>query len=145
MSDTTLVAQQFFDQMTPADRAQFDKRFAEMVEHGYEPVAEFVFRGKRIAPGTRVSHCGERYVEAYRDGTANLLVVMHKPNSSWEREWHRPDVEVLALCDRDRFGSGHRIGSWADYHCDVTKCTFCGVRPPVAHHVSCPWAEVANA
>lgn len=97
------------------DRENFDDLRAGLLDVGYTEVAGFTRSGRTLTAGQRVHHRGEQFRQAYEDGTAIVLAVFHNIGSPWEREYGRPDVELLVLTDRDRFGGGH-IGQWADYH-----------------------------
>lgn len=113
-----MTAQDPLAALTESERAQYERYRSSLLGSGF--IVGFERRGKRLAPGVRVSHCGERRAAAYREGTATVVQVFHEPSSQWEKDWGRPNVEVLALTDRDRFGLG-RVAGWADYHCVVSE------------------------
>lgn len=68
----------------------------------------------QLVVGARVRNRGEQYSRAYRYGTGVVLAVMRQEDSAWEREWGRPNIEVLVLRDEPFFSLG-RITLWADY------------------------------
>lgn len=88
---------------------------AELHEHGYQDVAEH----GRIRPGVRIRHTGHRWPEAYDEGSGVVLAVTEKPDSSWSQSWGRPDVELIALWDRDQGFS--RLSQLAQYHVEVIE------------------------
>lgn len=85
-----------------------EEAVAELTERGYVEVPEF----RNIRPGARCRNYGEQFPEAYREGTADVLVVMQRFDGAWERTWHRPDVEVVVQRTR-AWREG--IYLWADY------------------------------
>lgn len=105
------------DGLTAAERAEFDAHVTGLKRRGWVEVDEF----RSLRPGVRIRHRGEQYTEAYRDGTATVLIVTEKPNSPWARKYHHPDVELVALTDRDRFGTGIRLMFVADYHVEIVE------------------------
>jgi hypothetical protein len=107
--------------MQTTDGVDWSAHYSELVANGYKPVDEFTFRGRTLRVGMRVSHRGQQYADAYRDGTATLAAILVHPPDQWEQDyWGRPNVEVIAITDTDRFGSG-RVGRWADYHCQIAE------------------------
>jgi hypothetical protein len=103
--------------MTTPERAcpEADVARGELLEAGYRDVTDCP-RG--LAPGVRVRHVGQQYVEAYRDGTATVLHVMENVGSTWSRSYRSRDIEVLVQRDRPLVGTS-LLGQWADYHCAV--------------------------
>lgn len=105
--------------LTTEEQAEMDEHVASLIADGFYEIDEFTYRDKTLKPGTRVLHCGERWHEAMRDGTANILRIFRQPpGCEWERDWDRPNVEVVALSDKPRITTS-RIGKWADYHCRI--------------------------
>ena len=96
--------------LTADEQADVDELHAELREHGYLDVDHH----GRLRPGGRVYHRGHRWPEAAERGTGTVLVVTHKPDSSWSRSWGGPDVEVIVLWDEAPFGS--RVSQVANYH-----------------------------
>lgn len=98
------------------DGVDWSAPLASLIADGYHPVEEFTHRGRTLRVGQRVHHIGEKWAAAQDQGTAILVAITrHRPPSSWEQSYGRPDVEVIAVTDQDRYGTG-RIGRWADYH-----------------------------
>lgn len=97
------------DEVTAED---YQKKRAALLERGYVDVDEF--RGLRV--GDRVHNGNQQYVEAYRDGTANILMIATRPKSSWAQKYRRADVEMLVLRDEPTFEGASRVSGWADYH-----------------------------
>ena len=88
---------------------------ADLEQNGYQLLAEFVHGGRRLAPGMRVRHGGERWSRAIQDGTGTIHAVLQNHGSLWEHEYGRPDVELIVRMDTDdQIRDG--IGRWADYH-----------------------------
>jgi hypothetical protein len=92
---------------------EFDQETTEAVDalrvslssYGYEVIPEHTW----LRPGVRLHHVGEKYPEAYRDGTAVIAVVLkHRAGED--------DFEVIVVKDDDSHW-GRRVSQWANYHC----------------------------
>lgn len=101
-----------------------------MIAEHYEPdVAakrtELEGRGYReiegiggLRPGVRVCNRGERYADAIRHGTAEVVAVYEKVPSPWSHSYGRRDVEVIVA--RVPLIDGlPPVGLWADYGCAI--------------------------
>lgn len=65
--------------------------------------------------GARVKLGSQRWPDAYRLGTGNVERIFHLPNSSWERTYGRPNVELIVRRDDGDF---HQV---ADYHVELVE------------------------
>ena len=92
------------------ERQHAEKR-AELEACGYQEIEEH----KGIKAGARVRHSGHSWFEAMDQGTATVLVVMEKPDSTWSRSWGGPDIEILVVLDKSLY-PGSPVGQWANYH-----------------------------
>jgi hypothetical protein len=100
-------------EMTAEVREQAEAMLAELHKRGYRDIPEH----RSIAVGTRIRHTGDRWAEAYIDGTGVVVALTEKPGSSWSASWHMPDIELIALWDRpDTRGW---LSQLAQYHVDV--------------------------
>lgn len=88
----------------------------DLRERGYLEIEEI--DGIRV--GARVYGRNQQYVEAYRDGTAVVLLLMEKPESPWSRKWGQRDIELVALRDVPLL-SDSRIACVADYHVGLAE------------------------
>lgn len=106
---------------TEAEAAEIAAVVAELREHGYQDLDEYVYprSGLVLRVGTRVRRQVEEYPEALRRGTGNVVALLHKPGSSWSRKYGIPDVEMVMLSDTARFGS--RLSQLAQYHVAVME------------------------
>lgn len=110
-----------FSGLNEAEWARFKVKRAELLEAGFVDLPELVHPLRHpddgiLRVGTRVHHRGERYYEALRVGTGIVLALMEHPNSTWSKKYGERDIELLVLTDKDRFDTGNRIASWANYH-----------------------------
>jgi hypothetical protein len=103
----------FTADLTSDEQAQLAEMLTALHERGYGDVAEH----GGLRAGARIRHRGHQWSGAYTSGTGVVLAVTEKPDSAWSVSWHMPDVELLALWDRDH-GSG-RLSMLAQYHVDV--------------------------
>ena len=85
---------------------------ADLLAAGSVEVEEF----GELRVGSRVRLSGERWTEAQEFGTGAVERIFHKPNSSWERSYGRPDVELIVKRDQPRFGPDDTHAFVADYH-----------------------------
>lgn len=92
-------------------KGDFDKKRAQLIECGYTEIDCY----NEIRVGSRVRHSGERWFEARRNGTATVLAVMQKHESSWARRHGQPDVEVLVDKDKPLFSQAP-VEEWAGYY-----------------------------
>jgi len=83
---------------------------ADMLRRGFVEIQEF----GALKPGVRVRHSGQQWPDAYRLGTGSVERIFHKPDSSWEQKYGRPDVELIMKRD-----DGTR-SMLADYHVRLT-------------------------
>lgn len=97
----------------PVSAAQklMEETVTEMLKHGYVEVSEI----NRLSVGARVKHSGQRWPESYRDGTATIERIFHKPVSSWSQKYNRQDIELIVRRDGDELAYGY----WADYHTEL--------------------------
>lgn len=86
---------------------------AQLEARGYVEVPEY----GGIRPGVRIRHRGHQWAEAYRDGTATVVAVYERPDSSWSRTWRMADVEVVHQADD--VPVGWCPATWAQYHLEV--------------------------
>jgi hypothetical protein len=96
--------------------AEFTRMTADLTGRGYREIAEY----EGIKAGARVHHVGERFVEAYRDGTAVVLAVFEKDPSSWAVKYRERDIEILARRDKPHTDS-RPVSQWANYHTRLTQ------------------------
>ncbi len=86
---------------------------ASLERDGFQHIDEAP-RTPGLRVGARVHNAGERYVEAYTHGTATVLAVLRRGTDEkpdlWEKQWGRPNVEVVVQRDRDEPPT-----CWADY------------------------------
>lgn len=82
-------------------------------ERGYVEVPEARVVDGTVVVGDRVRNRGEQYVKAYWHGTARVVAIYEKPDSSWSRTYNMPDVEVITQRDRDPEGTCPM--PWANY------------------------------
>lgn len=94
---------------------EFDKQHADLLARGYVDIDEI--KGLRV--GSRCHHANQRYVEAYWDGTAEVLAITEKLDSPWSRRWGDRDIELIVLRDGPVLPGLSRLGYWADYHTAV--------------------------
>ncbi|ASN20680.1 hypothetical protein [Arthrobacter sp. YN] len=91
--------------MTPEEVAE------SMLKRGSTEVTEF----KDLKVGSRVRRSAEQWGEAYTKGTGTIERIFHKQNSSWERKYGRPDVELIVKRDDGEYSY------LADYHVDLAE------------------------
>jgi hypothetical protein len=77
---------------------------ASLESYGYE-----VIEHEKYKPGMRVCGRGEQWYEAQEDGTADIVYVMEKKNSSWSQTYHARDIEIIVM---HKDGTPHQ---WASY------------------------------
>lgn len=65
---------------------------------------------KHLEVGARVKHVGERWSEAYQNGTGVIERIFHFPNSNWSQKYGREDVELIVHKDSGDYSYV------ADYH-----------------------------
>lgn len=85
---------------------------ASLLAAGHVEVEEF----GELRIGTRVRLSGQRWWEACEFGTGAVERIFHKPNSSWERSYGRPDVELIVKRDKPSWGPEDTHAFVADYH-----------------------------
>lgn len=102
-------------EMTAEEQTKLAAMVAELHDHGYPDVEEH--RGLRV--GTRIRHVGHQWTEAYQAGTGVVVALTQKRNSSWSQSWGRPDVELIALWDREQVEG--RLSQLAQYHVEVIE------------------------
>lgn len=89
---------------------------AQLIKDGYVEIPEY----KGIKAGVRVHHSGQRYVEAYRNGTAEVRHVFRNEGSYWEQVYKRPDIEVIVVRDAPLLPDMSPVSQWANYHTCLT-------------------------
>lgn len=94
-----------------AAQEQMEDTVSDMLKRGYVEVSEI----NKLAVGARVKHSGQRWPESYRDGTATIERIFHKPVSSWSQKYNRQDIELIVRRDGDELAYGY----WADYHTEL--------------------------
>jgi hypothetical protein len=99
--------------LTPEGEARLktEDYLADMRERGYVEIRVF----GDLRAGVRVRHRGEQYLEAYRDGTGNVLHVLQRDPSPWARSYGHADVELVVKHD-DPTRSPMYV---ADYHVEI--------------------------
>lgn len=105
-----------------SEQTEVDRMVAELRKHGYVDLDEYVYprSGRRLRVGARVRHGGEQYPEALQYGTGNVVALMHRPDSAWSHSWRMPDIEMVMLRDKPRFGES-RLSGLAHYHVEVIE------------------------
>ncbi len=96
--------------LTPELAAEVAANLAELHQYGYREVD---VHGDRRA-GVRIRHHGHQWAEAYDNGTGVVAAVTEKPDPAWSRSWGKPDIELIAVWDRD--GVAGRVSQLAKYH-----------------------------
>lgn len=99
--------------LTTDEQAKFAEMLTALHERGYGDVPKH----GELHPGARIRHRGHRWPGAYTNGTGVVLAITEKPDSAWSVSWRMPDVELVALWDRDH-GAG-RLSMLAQYHVDA--------------------------
>lgn len=103
-------------EMTPEEQQLAEEMLAGLHERGYVDVAEH----KKLRPGSRVRHSGQRWHEALTEGTANVVAITEKPGSSWSRTYGMPDIEMVVLFDKPGI-TDSRLSQLAQYHVAVIE------------------------
>lgn len=107
--------------VTSVEQAEADRMVADLHASGYVDLDSYTYpqSGRVLHVGARVRHIGEQYPEALRDGTGNVVALLHRPDSPWSRSWRMPDIELVTLSDRPRFET--RLSQLAHYHVEVIE------------------------
>lgn len=74
--------------------------------------------------GVRVRNAGEQYDTAVFKGTAVVVAILRKGTDehpdAWERDWGRPNIEVIVERDEGYVKRGYpRHTNWSDYGTSV--------------------------
>lgn len=88
----------------------------EYLDSGSVELQEF----KQLKVGSRVRLSGQQWPDAYRIGTGTIERIFHRQNSSWERSWGRPDVELIVRYDKPPYEECTHAFV-ADYHVDLAE------------------------
>ncbi len=102
--------------VTAEEAAEFKQKLADLHAHGYVDIEEH--RALRV--GARIRHTGHQWFEAITEGTGYILALTQNANSSWSREYRRPDIELIALFD-ESLGRHCRLSEIANYHAIVVE------------------------
>jgi hypothetical protein len=97
--------------MTNNELPQHEQVAADMLRRGSVEVQEF----GALTVGARVRRGNQTWGAAYLRGTGTIERIFHKPNSSWEQKYGRPDVELIVRNDDDTYSF------LADYHVDLAE------------------------
>lgn len=90
---------------------------ADLLSHGSIEVQEFGV----LKVGSRVRHSGQRWPEAFTRGTGTIERIFHKPQSRWEQQYGRPDVELIVRRDSPSSYPGDPYMFVADYHIELAE------------------------
>lgn len=101
--------------LTTEEAARVTVMLAELHKSGYVDIEEH----GALRLGGRIRHRGHQWDAAYTDGTGIVIALTEKPNSAWSQSWRTPDVELIALWDKD-WVSG-RLSQVAQYHVCVIE------------------------
>ena len=108
--DVTVASESVVDEV-PEAQVQMEADVKDKLAHGYVEVTEI----NNLKVGARVRHAGQQWSEAYRNGTATIEHIFHKPVSSWSQKYKRPDIELIVKRDGEKLDYGY----WADYHTEL--------------------------
>jgi hypothetical protein len=97
------------------DRTMLEELTLELKAGRYRDIDEY----KGIVVGSRVKHSGQKYTEAYVDGTATVLAIMESVNSAWSRKYGTRDVEFIILRDKPIVPEMSRVSNWASYRTEL--------------------------
>jgi hypothetical protein len=95
--------------LTDAEQSEATAMLAALHESGYVDVEAH----GDLRPGVRIRHRGHQWPGAYANGTGNIVAITRSPRTILGV----PDVELIAVWDREHFGS--RLSQLAQYHVDV--------------------------
>ena len=91
--------------LTDDERAEVEQMLTDNRSYGWLPVD----RAKSYEPGVRIRHVGQRYWQAYENGTGVIVAVLKRSDA----------IELLVAYDEPRFAGGSRITQLGSYHVDL--------------------------